>query len=61
LLFSIFQGKDAIHVIKDYMQAFPDTNRAKSAVKQKERQVCQHLFEKAHPPVNNDEKSGSVL
>jgi hypothetical protein len=43
------------------MQAFPDTNRAKSAVKQKERQVRQCLFEKVCPLINNNEKSGSVL
>lgn len=45
----MYEGKDPLKTVDQYCNTFPETNRAKSAIKTKEKQVRQRLFEKIQP------------
>lgn len=53
----MYEGKDAFKTVDDYIKFFDDTNRAKAAIKQKEKTVRQRLLEKIQPEVNESDKT----
>jgi hypothetical protein len=52
------KGKTPPQVVSAYMQAYPKTNRAKSGINTKEKQVRAHLLEKVALSIDEHEKTG---
>jgi hypothetical protein len=54
----MYEGKTPPQIVSAYMQAYPKTNRAKSGINTKERQVRACLLEKVAPSIDEHKKTG---